>query len=130
MEYTTERALEEIIRRRKQVKRRRERKRCAVFAGMSCFLFAVLTLMINMIPVKSDAYSLGTAYGSFLLSPQEGGYVFTAVIAFAAGVSIAVYALRRGNRNEQENGRKENATQEDDGKKNDKTESDRKEGET
>ena len=129
MEYTTEQALEEIVRRKKQVKRRRDRKRCVAFAGMSCFLLAALTIVIDLMTVSSNAYSMGTAYGSFLLSPQAGGYVFTAVVAFAAGVSIAVYALRR-NRNAQENAGKENVAQGDDRKENDKTENDEKEGET
>lgn len=138
MEYTTEQALKEIVRRRKEVKKRRERKRCIVFASMSCFLAAALMAMISIIPARSDAYSLGTTYGSFLLSPQAGGYVFTAVVAFGAGVSIAVYALRRRYQSESEremngvseNGVSKNNAKENNGKDNGAIGNDKKEGET
>ncbi len=119
MEYTTEQALEEIVRRRKQVRKRRNRKRCIAFASLSCFLMAALTVVINVIPAGSDAYSLGTTYGSFLLSPQAGGYVFTAVLAFGAGVSIAVYALRRRGRYGPETEQNENDVKGIDAKGND-----------
>ena len=126
MEYTTEQALEEIVRRRKQVRKRRNRKRCIAFASLSCFLMAALTVVINMIPAGSDAYSLGTTYGSFLLSPQAGGYVFTAVLAFGAGVSIAVYALRRRGRYGPETEQNENDVKGIDAKGNDAKENDEK----
>ena len=140
MEYTTEQALEEIVRRRKQVRKRRNRKRCIAFASLSCFLMAALTVVINVIPAGSDAYSLGTTYGSFLLSPQAGGYVFTAVLAFGAGVSIAVYALRRRGRYGPETEQNENDVKGIDAKGNDAKgndvnekivkDNDKKEGET
>lgn len=126
MEYTTEQALEEIVRRRKQVRKRRNRKRCIAFASLSCFLMAALTVVINVIPAGSDAYSLGTTYGSFLLSPQAGGYVFTAVLAFGAGVSIAVYALRRRGRYGPETEQNENDVKGIDAKGNDAKENDEK----
>ncbi len=95
MKYTNEETLKEILRRRGKVLIRRREKNCRILVGTSACLFTALIGVICLMPGKLPrAYSQGTVYGAFLLSPQAGGYVLAAVIAFALGVTFVLLCQR------------------------------------
>ena len=94
MKYTTEEALAEIMQRRDQIILRRDRRACRMLSGTAGALFAVLVLVIALLPGKATVSSSGSVYGSFLLSQEAGGYVLAAVIAFALGVCVTLLCLR------------------------------------
>lgn len=94
MKYTTEEALSEILCRRKQLAIRRNRRACGVLSGLTGGLFALLVLVIALLPDKGAAISTGSVYGSFLLDQEAGGYVLAAVIAFVLGITVTLLSLR------------------------------------
>ena len=110
MKYTTEEALAVIMQRRDQIIIRRDRRACRMLSGAAGALFAVLVLVIALLPGKATVTSSGSVYGSFLLSQEAGGYVLAAVIAFALGVVITLLCLRRrrmtGKKDDCEGGKK------------------------
>ena len=94
MKYTTEEALAEIMRRSGQIIMQRERRACRVLSGITAALFAMLVLVIALLPGKATVSSSGSVYGAFLLSQEAGGYVLAAVIAFALGVAVTLLSLK------------------------------------
>ena len=103
MKYTTEEALAEIMTRRDQIILRRDRRACRKLSGAAGALFAVLVLVIALLPGKATVSSSGSVYGSFLLSQEAGGYVLAAVIAFALGVCVTLLCLKVKKQKLQEN---------------------------
>ena len=93
MKYTTEEALEQIRRRREQIVARRDRRVFRILSGSAGALFAALVLVIAVIPGKIGVTSAGSVYGSFILSPEAGGYVLAAVIAFVLGVCVTLLCM-------------------------------------
>ncbi len=94
MKYTTEEAISEIMRRSRRVSIRRDRRACRKLSGAAGALFAVLVLVIALLPGKVAIEYSSSVYGSFLLSQEAGGYVLAAVIAFVLGVVITLLCLR------------------------------------
>ena len=94
MKYTSEEALAEIMRRSEQITILRENRRaCKRFSAAAGALFAVLVLVIALMPGKAGITSAGSVYGAFLLSQQAGGYVLASVIAFTLGVAVTLLCL-------------------------------------
>ena len=94
LQYTTEGALAEIMRRSEVIVLRRNHRACRILSGVAGALFAMLVLVIALLPRKASIRYNGSMYGSFLLSQEAGGYVLAAVIAFALGVVITLLCLR------------------------------------
>ena len=94
MKYTTEEALAEIMRRSEGIVLRRNRRSCRRLSGAAGALFAVLVLVIALLPGRTEAASIGSVYGSFLLSAESGGYVLASVIAFTLGVVVTLLCLK------------------------------------
>ena len=95
MKYQTDEALREILRRGEQIAVRRERRTIRALAGATGALFMALVLAIGFGPHRVSSNRLRSVYGSFLLSPEAGGYVLAAVIAFALGVTVTLLCIRR-----------------------------------
>lgn len=95
MKYTTEKAVEEILRRSDQIVLRRSRRIGRALTGTSCLLAVLLLLVICILPGSRAQASAETAYGSFLLSPEAGGYVLAAMIAFVLGVITTLLVIRK-----------------------------------
>ena len=110
MRYSTEEAVAEILRRREQIVLQRDHRACRMLSGAAGTLLAVLALVIGFFPGGRTAALRGSVYGSFLLSPEAGGYVLAAVIAFVLGVVITLLCLRRrrmtGKKDDCEGGKK------------------------
>ena len=98
LKYTTEEALFEIMRRSEKLVIRRNRRVCRMLSGLSGMLLAVLVLVIALLPGTAAAPYSGSVYGSFLLSPEAGGYVLAAVIAFVLGIVTTLLCLKIRNK--------------------------------
>ena len=89
MRFTNEEAFREVLRRGSIVRKRRENRNIRILGGMTGVLLVGLICVIASFS-RGGVGSAGNAYGAFLLSAEAGGYVLTAVIAFAAGVVLTV----------------------------------------
>ena len=98
MRFTNEDALHEVLKRGKAVRRRKERRAMRVTAGVTGLLLLGLIVVIASFAGKGISGNANPAYGAFLLSAEAGGYILTAVIAFAIGVTVTVLALKYRNR--------------------------------
>ena len=98
MKYTTDEAMREIMKRSDKIEKKREQRKTNILTGMSVSLIAVLTIVIGLVPGQAVKVPEGTTYGSFLLSPEAGGYVLVALLAFAVGICITVFCLRSKNK--------------------------------
>ena len=94
MKYTTDEAMREIKKRSEKIEKKRERRKTNILTGMSVSLIAVLTIVIGLVPGQAVSVPEGTVYGSFLLSPEAGGYVLIALLAFAIGIITTVICFR------------------------------------
>ncbi len=89
MRFTNEEALREVLKRGRAVRKRRESRNIQILGGAAGVLLVGLICVIASFS-KGGVGSAGSAYGAFLLSAEAGGYVLTAVIAFAVGVVLTV----------------------------------------
>ena len=96
MKYTSEEALTEIMKRGDRIVLRHVRRTCRALSAFCGLLAVSLLLVICLIPGRTGQEAAPTAYGSFLLSAEAGGYVLAAVIAFALGVLVTLLSLRYG----------------------------------
>ena len=99
MKYTQDEAVKEILRREERLVRRRSRIECAALSGLSSLLAVLLLLTVLLFPARSGQATQQTAFGSFLLSAESGGYVLAAVIAFLLGVAVTLLIVRRQQKN-------------------------------
>lgn len=110
LRYSTEQAVAEALRRGERIIIRRDRRACRMLSGMAGVLLVMLAAVIGFLPGGGTGAARDSVYGSFLLSPEAGGYVLAAVIAFALGVVITLLCLRRrrmtGKQDDREGGRK------------------------
>ncbi len=95
MKLTNEEALKEILVRGGKVLKKRRERSLKILSGTSACLFTALIATICLMPGEfPGAYSQSSVYGAFLLSPQAGGYVLAAVIAFVTGVTFTLLCQR------------------------------------
>ncbi len=100
MKYTKDEALEEIIKRGRKIREKRNKQITGVLSTTTVILTFILFLSISIFTgnVVTGTHS---AYGSFLLPTEVLGYVIVAVIAFVMGVIITVI-VRQYKRKENE----------------------------
>ena len=82
-----EEELTEIMKRSEQTRERRSRIKTAVIGTATAFACIVL-LVIGVYGNPASGVWTKDNYGAFILEPQSGGYVLTAVIAFLLGASV------------------------------------------
>ena len=90
MKYSNDEAFEEIRRRGREMKRQREKMLTEICAAASGTLSLSLLLVIGLFTEDTAGTGAYSHYGSFLLSPEAGGYILAAVIAFALGVAVTL----------------------------------------
>ena len=98
MKYDTDRALNEISRRKDVIiheHKRRNVTELAVATAVCAVMLVLSFLNMNGIVGIDDIHSV---YGSFLLSDSVGGYVLVGVLCFAAAVVITLLCLRKNDR--------------------------------
>ena len=101
MKYTKDEALEEILKRGRKIREKRNRQITGVLSTTTVILTFILFLSISIFTgnVVTGTHS---AYGSFLLPTEVLGYVIVAVIAFVMGVIITVIVRKKNKENDKE----------------------------
>lgn len=101
MKYTKDEALEEILKRGRKIREKRNKQITGVLSTTTVILTFILFLSISIFTgnVVTETHS---AYGSFLLPTEVLGYVIVAVIAFVMGVIITVI-IKKNKRTENDN---------------------------
>ena len=95
MKYSTEERVKIALRRGEALARSRDRRIGRGLSASAGVLFAILVLVICMLPGGASASSPGSVYGAFLLSAEAGGYILSAVIAFLLGVAVTLACMAR-----------------------------------
>jgi len=101
MKYTKDEALEEIIKRGRKIRDKRNKRITDALSTATVIATFILFLSISIFTgnVVTGTHS---AYGSFLLPTEVLGYVLVAVIAFVMGVIITVI-VKKFKRTEKDN---------------------------
>ena len=101
MKYTKDEALEEILKRGRKIREKRNKQITGVLSTTTVILTFILFLSISIFTgnIVTETHS---AYGSFLLPTEVLGYVLVAVIAFVMGVIITVI-IKKYKRTENDN---------------------------
>ena len=90
MKYTKEEAFEEVMKRSRVLKRRNEKKKTALLSASASLVTVTLVLMIGVLGGAGAGISGQSAYGSFLLPTEAGGYILAAVVAFVIGIGVTL----------------------------------------
>ena len=109
MKYSNEEALEEILHRKDKIINKREKHLMTAYSCIAVALAAMLVFIILVQPGRSVPAMDGSIYASLLLTPETGGYILDAVIAFAMGVIVTLIAIKHGNKKKINNKSVENA---------------------
>ena len=94
MKYTKQEQLNEILIRGEKMRQRKDKNMFRVLYATAALLFISLVGIIGILG-GGIVLESGTAYGSFLLSAEIGGYVLVAVLAFVTGIITAIVITRR-----------------------------------
>ena len=96
MEYCPESEFRELILRSRKLQRKKEQEKLKIPSALSVSLAVTLVLCIHCFSGYEFLKDVPLQYGSFLLPAEAGGYILTAVAAFAAGACLtAVIMLKR-----------------------------------
>ena len=101
MKYTKDEALNEILKRGRKIRDKRNKRITGTLSTATVISTFVLFLSISIFTgnVVTGTHS---AYGSFLLPTEVLGYVLVAVIAFVLGVIITVIVRKNINNSNKE----------------------------
>ena len=101
MKYTKDEALEEILKRGRKIREKRNKQITGVLSTTTVVLTFILFVSISIFTgnVVTGTHSV---YGSFLLPTEVLGYVIVAVIAFVTGVIITVIVRKKNKENDKE----------------------------
>lgn len=96
MKYTKDEALDEILKRGRKIREKRNKQITGVLSTATVISTFILFFSISIFTgnVVTGTHS---AYGSFLLPTEVLGYVIVAVIAFVLGIIITVTVKKAGN---------------------------------
>ena len=94
MKYSKEEAFAEAMKRGKQLKRQNAKKAMSALSIAASFVVVALVIAIGWFGGAGYGMNGQSAYGSFLLPPEAGGYVLAAALAFIAGVGLTVWILK------------------------------------
>lgn len=101
MKYTKDEEFEEVMKRSRVFKKKHAKKVASILSGTACVLMVVLVVVISRFGGVGTDLTGESAYGSFMLPTQAGGYVLAAVISFIAGIFVAVVIQKRCNTNKE-----------------------------
>lgn len=94
MKYSTDQAMNEILRRGNRIADCRDRRACRILSAASVVLLAAAVTVIARLSGQTGAEADQSVYGAFLLPSDAGGYVLAGVLAFALGVTVTILCLR------------------------------------
>lgn len=83
-----------IFERASRLKRKRLKRELGALSAASLVCLAVITGSVYSFTGGYSRMADGESMGAFMLSSEAGGYVLVTVLAFAAGVTVAVLAVR------------------------------------
>ena len=89
MKYTKDEALNEILKRGRKIRDKRNKKITGALSTATVISTFILFLSVSIF-TGNTVTGTNSAYGSFLLPTEVLGYVIVAVIAFVGGVVINV----------------------------------------
>lgn len=95
MRYSTDAALSEVRARGARLRMRHHRRVTTALSSVSALLAVALFSCLYLLQPCSASAVRQTSFGAFLLSGEAGGYVLVGVIAFALGVALVIFVLRR-----------------------------------
>ena len=95
MKYTKEEALSEIKRRSTKIRKEEAKKKEIILSAVSACLMLALVVVIGIFGGAGVVAGAGSAYGSFFISAESGGYVLVAIAAFLVGVIVTVVIKHR-----------------------------------
>ena len=95
MNYTTSESLEQVLSRREQLKKKRDRRRLGWYSLSVCAILLVLTLTVASMPLTAQDAPGAESMGSFMLEAKTGGIVAAVVLAFLLGVIITLLCIRQ-----------------------------------
>lgn len=95
MSYSSSKALEQVLKRRDRLRKKREKRRLVCFSLSLCAILLVLTLTVSSTPVEIRNGAESAAMGSFLLEARTGGIFAALVLAFLLGVLITLLCIRK-----------------------------------
>ncbi|MCR5332242.1 MAG: hypothetical protein K6E62_13820 [Lachnospiraceae bacterium] len=94
MKYSLDEAVAKIGERKKELIRRKNRRDIGILSSLTVLtVFALAIVMYRYIGFTAiDAGS--SAYGSFMLPDEAGGYILVGVLCFVAAVIITLLCIR------------------------------------
>ena len=101
LKYTNTEAMNEVLARRDQLRRKRERRRTVGYSLSVCMILVVLTLTSLRYGAGVGAHGSGAeqsgaeAMGSFLLEAKTGGILAALILTFVLGILSALLFIRR-----------------------------------
>ena len=95
MKYTKDEALEEILKRGRKIREKRNKQITGVLSTTTVISAFLLILSVSLF-TGNAFFGTHSVYGSFLLPTEVFGYVLVAVIAFVGGVVITVCIKKNG----------------------------------
>ena len=96
MKYTKDEEFAEVMKRSKVFKLRHIRKTASVLSASASLIMVALVMAISSFGGVGAGLNTESAYGSFLLPTESGGYVLAAVIAFSAGICATLCVQKSG----------------------------------
>ena len=102
MKYTTEEALSEIEKRSREIEKAEDKKNGMLLSAATFCLTLVLIPLIAVYGNAGTVTGAGSAYGSFFIAAEYGGYVLTALVSFVAGVALTLLIRNRQRHAEEE----------------------------
>ena len=106
MRYSIEESLQQIETRSRQIRYRKQRRNVGLLATMTALVLMISIAVGYSLVGMKESGSWESAYGSFILSEEAGGYVIVGVLCFVAAVILTLVCVRCKERNEQkENGK-------------------------
>lgn len=94
MKYSTDEALDEILRRSENIERKRVKRSMHALSSAAGGLMAALIIVIAVLSESGTAGMEESTMGSFMLSAKAGGYIIVAVLAFIAGAILTMATQR------------------------------------
>ena len=95
LKYSNSEAMSEVLARRDQVRRKRERRRTVWYGVSVCAILVALTLTVTSRPTGAQSPSGMEDMGSFLLEAKSGGILAALILAFVLGTLAVLIIIRR-----------------------------------
>ena len=97
MRFDNEQMIAEILKRGEKIRRNKEKRSIKILSGEFFLIAAALVFTIVLAARSIPSAASESQFGAFMLNAEVGGYIAVAVIAFLAGVVLAVLISKKRN---------------------------------